>query len=119
MDQERRQRMVSINGSTVTMTKGDTMEAVLEILLADGSPYDVQEGDLIHFALKRKYSDKCVLIRKNIDPADMILRLEPEDTKKLRPDWVPYVYDIELTTADGRVDTFIDRGRFIITEEVD
>ena len=111
--------MVQINGSTITMTKGDTLEAVLEILLADGSKYEVQDTDRIRFALKRKYTDKCVLIRKDIDPSDLLLRLDPEDTKSLRPDWVPYVYDIELTTADGRVDTFIDRGRFIVTEEVD
>ena len=111
--------MVQINGSTIRMTKGDTLEAVVEILLADGSKYEVQEGDRIRFALKRKYSDRCVLIRKDIDPDTPVLLLEPGDTQCLRPDWVPYVYDIELVSADGRVDTFIDRGKFIVTEEVD
>ena len=111
--------MVQINGSTIRITRGDTLEAVLDIRLADGSEYEPAGTDRIRFALKRKYSDACVLISKEIDPVGRILFLSSEETKKLRPDWKPYVYDIELTTADGRVDTFIDRGKFIVTEEVD
>lgn len=111
--------MVKIEGSTIKITKGDTLEAVLEILLADGSPYEPQETDRIRFALKRKFSDKCVLILKEIDPADLVLYISSEEMKTLKADWVPYVYDIELTTADGKVDTFIDRGKFYVTEEVD
>lgn len=30
-----------------------------------------------------------------------------------------YVYDIQVTMEDGTVDTFIDRARFIVTEEVE
>jgi hypothetical protein len=49
----------------------------------------------------------------------MGLRLESEETKLLRAGGEPYVYDIEITMEDGTVDTFIDRGKFIVTEEVD
>lgn len=110
--------MVSITGSTVTITKGDTLDATLELFTGDGAPYEVQEGDMIRFALKRKYSDKGPLIRKDIPTDTMRLRLESSETKRLRAAWAPYVYDIQLTTADGTVDTCIDRGRFIVTEEV-
>ena len=60
--------MVRINGTTITITRGDTLEVLVELLQSGG---------------------------------------------------VPYVYDIEITMADGTVDTFIDRAKFIVTEEVD
>lgn len=110
--------MVDISGSKITITKGDTLDATLEIFTGDGTPYEVQEGDLIRFALKRKYSLRKPLIKKEIPTDTMRLVLESHETKKLRAAWAPYVYDIQLTTADGFVDTFIDRGRFLVTEEV-
>lgn len=47
----------------------------------------------------------------------MLLVLEPEDTKTLP--FGKYVYDIQITYADGKVDTFITKGRLRLTEEVD
>jgi hypothetical protein len=49
----------------------------------------------------------------------MLLRLEAEETKLLTAGWVPYVYDIQITMEDGTVDTFIDRAKLIVTEEVE
>jgi hypothetical protein len=46
----------------------------------------------------------------------MELVINPEDTKNLA--FSSYVYDIELTKEDGTVDTFIDRAKIKITEEV-
>ena len=111
--------MVSINGSTITITRGDTLDASLELFTGDGAPYEAQEGDVIRFALKKKYSDKAAVLIKDIPVGTMRLRLEAAETKKLRAAWTPYVYDIQLTTADGTVDTFIDRGKLIVTEEVE
>lgn len=111
--------MVDISGSTITITKGDTLDATLELFTRDGAPYVAQEGDSIRFALKRKYSQKRPLLWKEIPAATMRLRLEASETKRLRAAWVPYVYDIQFTARDGTVDTCIDRGRFIVTDEVD
>lgn len=111
--------MISISGSTITITRGDTLDATLELFTGDGAPYEVQEGDLIRFALKRKYADRAPVLRKVIPVDTLRLRLESAETKKLRAAWAPYVYDIQLTKADGTVDTFIDRGKFIVTEEVE
>jgi len=41
--------MVNINGTTITVTRGDTLDALVEIFLPDGSPYPVQAGDVIRF----------------------------------------------------------------------
>lgn len=46
----------------------------------------------------------------------MKLAIKPEDTKNLA--FGKYVYDIELTKANGEVDTFITKAVFKITEEV-
>ena len=111
--------MVKIKGSTISLTRGDTLDAALEILYGDGSPYKVQEGDVIRFALKRRYSDRDSVILKEIPADTLLLRLESSETKALRADWAPYAYDIQLTASDGSVDTFIDRGKFIVTDEVE
>ena len=54
--------MVNINGNNITITRGDTLEALLEILCADGQPYEVRPGDVIRFALKQKYADREPLL---------------------------------------------------------
>lgn len=111
--------MVSINGSTITMTRGDTLEVQIELFRPDGSRYPPQPGDVVRFALKQKYSDPVPLLRKVIPHDTMSLRLESAETKLLKAGGAPYVYDMEITMEDGTVDTFIDRARFIVTEEVD
>lgn len=112
--------MVEVNGTTITITKGDTGFITVGIRNADGTPYTPAEGDVIRFAMKKNYSDATPLIEKNIPLDTMILRLDPEDTKDLEagPGRGKYKYDIELTRVDGQVDTFIPRADFIVLEEV-
>ena len=98
---------------------GRGAERFLELFYLDGSPYEAQEDDRIRFALKRRYSDREPVIVKEIPADTLLLRLEPCETGKLRAAWAPYVYDIQLTAGDGSVDTCIDRGKFIVTEEVE
>lgn len=112
--------MVKVCGTTITITKGDTGIITVSILYDDGTPYTPQSGDIIRFAMKKHYSDAETLIEKNIPLETMELRLDPEDTKDLEagPQKGKYKYDIELTRADGQIDTFIPRADFIILEEV-
>jgi len=98
-------------GTDAILVLGTTGESAA---LSDG-----ERRDVIRFALKQKYRDREPLLRKEIPHDSMGLRLESEETKLLRAGGVPYVYDIEITMEDGTVDTFIDRGKLIVTEEVD
>lgn len=109
---------VKVNGTTISMTRGDTLKLTITIFDADGTEYVPIEGDSIRFAMKASYKDPDVLIKKDIPLDTMLLHLEPEDTKNLN---MPkqYVYDIELTHANGDVDTFIAGGKLSIVEEVD
>lgn len=114
--------MFDIDGSTISLTRGDTFEAEVGMTMED-EPYVPEVGDNIRFALKRKlfssdlgeYIDPVPLIVKPIPLDSLLLVLEPEDTKELR--FGTYAYDIEITFADGFVDTFI-KGDFEITPEV-
>ena len=76
--------MVSIRGTTITVTKGDTLEAIVELFLEDGTPYQPQEGDEIRFALKQRYEDQEPLLLKPIPNDTLRLRLESAETKRLR-----------------------------------
>ncbi len=113
--------MYEIKGNTIYLTRGDTFQAQLKIM-QNGTVYTPVEGDSIRFALKRsrfnsnktKYLDKEPLIVKNIPIDTMILQLDSEDTASLIFD--KYDYDIEITMADGRVDTFIKDNIYIEPE---
>ena len=108
----------SVKKTTISMTRGDTFKAQIALTTPEGDPYIPEAGDTIRFAVKKHYSDpdEDVLINKNIPIDTLILTLEPSDTKTM--EFGEYVYDIQLTNAEGEVDTFIDKSTFILTEEV-
>lgn len=110
--------MVKISGTTITMTRGDSLVVLLALENEDGTVYEPNEGDYIRFAMKKSFDDSVPpILVKEIPTDTMTLVLDPEDTKQLR--YGQYRYDIQITTADGLVDTFIDRAVLAITEEVD
>ena len=45
--------MISVNGKTVTMTRGDTCVLSIGIMDTNGTPYVPVEGDTVKFTLKR------------------------------------------------------------------
>ena len=112
---------VSIKKNIITMTRGDTLRLKVEIYGSDDKgnviKYTPVEGDKIRFALKEKYSDEYPLILKEIPWDTMVLHLLPEDTKKLKQP-AEYVYDVQIILTDGTVNTFIERARLRLTEEV-
>lgn len=108
---------IKISGTTIKMTRGDTLRVQIGLTDQDSNSYEPHEGDRIRFAMKTAYSDSEPLLIKDIPIETLELVLDPEDTKDL-PQPSSYVYDIELTYANGDVDTFIDKAKLMITEEV-
>ena len=109
----------------VTLTRGDSFIAKVTALRKEsGEEYQPQAGDVVRFALKRpemtaeqkEYVDSEPRILKTIPNDTLLLELQPDDTKPLP--FGQYVYDIELTYASGRVDTFIEAAPFVIAQEV-
>lgn len=109
--------MITISGTTIKMTRGDTLRVTLELKDEDDNPYVPVPGDSIRFAMKHDYRESTPLVLKDIPINTLELVLDPEDTKHLQQP-ATYVYDIEITYANGDVDTFIDRAKLMLTEEV-
>lgn len=109
--------MVSIKNNRITMTRGDTCRMKINLSDADGGTYTPQEGDEIRFAAKKTYADEEPVIFKTVPLDTMTLELAPEDTKSL--DFGTYVYDMQITMADGTVNTFVTKGYLKLDEEVD
>ena len=106
-----------VRKNTIFLTRGDTFKAHLTINYPDGSVYTPKEGDSIRFALKENIEDEECLIWRDIPIDTMLLVLYPEDTKEL--EFGSYVYDIQLTKANGDVDTFITASKLKLTAEVE
>lgn len=115
---------VKITGTKIEMTRGDTLRVAVS-MTRDGEPYEPENEDVVRFAVKNKrmtaggkeYYDTEPIILKTIPNGTMVLELLPSDTKSF--DFGEYVYDIQITFADGTVDTFITASPFILTPEVD
>lgn len=103
--------------NTIYLTRGDTFKATISIANPDGTLYEPIEGDTIRFALKKDINDTLCIIKKDIPIDTLLLEIEPDDTKNL--EFGNYIYDIQLTKANGDVDTFITASKFKITKEVD
>ena len=115
--------MNNLKNNTIHLTRGDTFQTQVTIK-QNGEPYTPVQGDKIKFAAKRdelnhnrtQFLDKEPLIVKEIPIDTMILQLNPEATAGL--DFDVYAYEIEITMAGGRVDTFIS-DKLYLEPEVD
>ena len=105
-------------GYDITLTRGDSLPLQLTNLKKNNDPYIPDPEDSIRFAMKRKYKDPDteVILVKDISPDNLILNIEPEDTKEL-PMGKTFVYDIQITDKYGFVSTFI-KGNFTTGNEV-
>ena len=106
--------MYEVKGSNIILTRGDTFIATVS-MTRGGNTYTPVAGDSIRFAMKKNYSDAQPLITKQISYDALTLRIESNDTKTLPVG--SYVFDIEITFANGDIDTFIS-GILTLTEEV-
>lgn len=107
----------SVSGTDITLTRGDTFIGTVSATQKNGEPYEFVTGDKVRFAMKSKYTDAEPILNIDIPIDTMELVIKPEDTKSLK--FGNYVYDIQLTKANGIVDTFITKASIKITEEVD
>ena len=115
--------MVTVSRNSIMMTRGDTLKVQVGISI-DGEPYTPDTNDVVRFAVKHQtmnaakteYTDSDPLILKTIPNDTLLLVLEPGDTKSLG--FGTYDFDIQITFADGVVDTFIS-GTLKLTKEVE
>ena len=111
--------MTTVEGTKITHTHGDTLLLTFPLYNADGTAYVFGENDTLTF-LMRKEKGKTPDITKAIPTDTLLLTLTAAETAALEsgPLHGHYVYDVELTTAAGVVDTVINFGELYITDEV-
>lgn len=108
-----------IQGTNLQMIRGDSESLIIEIEEADSTPYEFQDGDTIYFTVKQRASSKEKVLQKivKIFPGNQaIIEINPKDTSSLG--FRKYVYDIQLTKANGRVTTVVPLSSFDVMEEV-
>lgn len=106
---------VNANGS-IALTRGDTAEFTVTITEGkDGAEYEIQENDVLTLSVKQNIKDTEYALQKTVTGTN-IIPLEPADTAYLS--FGKYTYDVQLTTADGRVYTVIAPTEFKLTDEV-
>lgn len=101
-----------IENDVIRLTRGDTAQFVITPYNSDGSIYELKDGDIVTFTVKKSTSDTQVIIQK----IGLEVEITPEETSGLN--YGTYKYDVQMTFAEGRVDTFIGPGDFVLTEEV-
>ena len=113
--------------NNITLTRGDALALTLSLYKevppvapeAEPTvvPYEPTEGDTIRFAISKGYKGEPeykFILEQEIPINTLMLVLTSEQTKIPNGE---YNYDIEITHADGKPDTFIS-ARFMITGEV-
>ena len=105
--------MFYIDGNEINITRGDT--ALIDFILDN---HEFVAGDVVYFSVKRSPKDNNYIINKeitNFNGNTATIELLSDDTR------IPkgkYWYDIQCSLADGRVDTVINKERFIVLEDV-
>ena len=109
--------MLKVDGNRITVTRGDTLSLEITLTNPDGTPYEYESGDTIRFAISEGYESDInyhLIYEQSFSAETLTFSMPAEETKKLR--YKTYNYDIELTHADGSVDTVISSQISVIGE---
>ena len=101
--------------NNITLTRGDSASISVTLKNPDGTDYNLQSGDELLFTVKYNCITEDIIIQKDIS-TDAIINLIPSDTKDLL--YGEYFYDVQLTRANGSVNTVIPPRDFIVAKEV-
>ena len=101
--------------NNITLTRGDSASISVALKNPDGTDYNLQSGDELLFTVKYNCITEDIIIQKDIS-TDTIINLIPSDTKDLL--YGEYFYDVQLTRANGSVNTVIPPRDFIVAKEV-
>ena len=101
--------------NNITLTRGDSASINVGLKNPDGTDYNLQSGDVLLFTVKYNCITEDIIIQKDIS-SDAVINLIPSDTNTLL--YGVYFYDVQLTKADGSVNTVIPPRDFTIDKEV-
>lgn len=101
--------------NNIALTRGDSASIAVSLKNPDGTEYVLQSGDVLLFTVKHNCITEDIIIQKDIS-TDAIININPADTAALL--YGEYFYDVQLTKANGDVNTVIPPRDFIVAKEV-
>lgn len=103
--------------NTIHLTRGDTARLLIDRAAnaATGKDYVFTPEDKVTMTVKKTVYDTSPAVQLTV-PGGAAIHIKPEDTKELA--FGRYVYDVQLTTADGDVYTVVTPATFEVTKEV-
>lgn len=110
--------MLKISGTKISLTRGDSAYITLTPTLADGSKYELQEGDKIRCQVRDQANDGELLFEGTVTQIrdDMVWHIQPIDTEEAEVK--EYVWDAQLELSNGDIFTFIPESKFKLLNEV-
>lgn len=107
--------MLSITGSEIKLTRGDTAYLSVGIKNKDGSTYEIRPDDTLSFSVKKFTKSQEYAFRKDVLGISEF-KILPEDTADLA--FGTYKYDVQLTKSNGDIFTVIPASSFTLMDEV-
>lgn len=109
---------MNVTGTEISMIRGNS-ESITLALEENGTSIPFESDDTVYFTIKKRLEDTENALQKVItvfDEGSAVIEITPEDTKSL--ELGEYIYDIQLTRADGKITTIIPPSLFLIEGEV-
>jgi len=100
-------------GPTIEITRGDSASFSIELTDFFDEPYELQEGDVVTFTVKKNTKTTEKVFQKT----GLNINILPTDTEKQK--YGTYRYDVQFSNeSSDTVDTVLGPAEFIISEEV-
>lgn len=108
-----------VTGTNIYITRGDSESLSVALQSTDGFAAPLTAGDKVYLTIKENINtaDKILqFVVKEFVDGKAIINILPSDTAAL--DYGVYVYDIQVTLADGTKRTIVRPSNFEIGGEV-
>ena len=109
--------MLSISGTSITITRGDSAYIDVSIKDSKGNQQKPGPNDKIRAQVRTDATSSNILFESEIPSDTLVWHIKPEDTAKASMGKA-YVYDMEIETEDGDIFTFIPLSSFTVSKEV-
>ena len=106
---------MEVTGTNLAMIQGDSESLTITRKNREGNMIPFEEGDRVFMTVKSDPTQAEFIFQKvvtSFQEGRAIIEIQPEDTQNIEPQ--AYQYDIQLTTAAGRVTTLVKPSRLTI-----
>lgn len=102
-----------VSGTNLSMVRGDTESITVRCAQA---PF--QRGDTVYFTVREDAESEIALqlTVTEFPDEEAVIAISHDSTEGM--DFGDYVYDIQVTRADGTVTTLVEKSKFTLREEV-